>query len=167
MKDVSLALTILTAMITPAVLILATTSLIVATSQRLGRNIDRARNLSERLIKNLFTKKVLSEKEHVYNQLNKVTRRTRLLQRAMTILYVALSDFVATSICIGVVEIVNIRFTWLPLVLGIFGSGLVFYATLLLISESGIALIAVREEMNYVLDVGTEKFNSRHEEDDI
>jgi hypothetical protein len=167
MKDVSLALTILTAMITPAVLILATTSLIVATSQRLGRNIDRARELSQRLIKNLFTPKVLSEKGHVYSQLNKVTRRTRLLQRAMTILYVALSIFVATSICIAVVELLNFRLAWLPLVLGIVGSGLVFYATLLLISESGIALIAVREEMNYVLDVGTKKYHSRHEEEDI
>lgn len=46
MNQLSSALTVLSAMITPAVLILACGSLILTTSQRLTRVIDRVRELS-------------------------------------------------------------------------------------------------------------------------
>jgi hypothetical protein len=49
MTDLSSALAILSAMITPAVLISACGSLILATSQRLGRVMERARKVAERL----------------------------------------------------------------------------------------------------------------------
>jgi hypothetical protein len=47
--DMSLAITVLTAMITPAVLISACGSMILSTSVRLGRVVDRVRSLSDRL----------------------------------------------------------------------------------------------------------------------
>jgi hypothetical protein len=43
MRELSAVLTVLSAMITPAVLILASGSLLLTTSQRLNRAIDRAR----------------------------------------------------------------------------------------------------------------------------
>ncbi|MBW4605240.1 MAG: DUF2721 domain-containing protein [Calothrix sp. FI2-JRJ7] len=46
MNDLSATLAILSAMIAPAVLISACGSLIIATSQRLNRTIDRVRNIS-------------------------------------------------------------------------------------------------------------------------
>jgi Protein of unknown function (DUF2721) len=46
MNDLAGALAILSAMITPAVLILACGSLTLATSQRLGRVIERTRRIS-------------------------------------------------------------------------------------------------------------------------
>ncbi len=47
--DSASAIAVLTAMITPAVLISACGSMILSTSARLGRVVDRVRALSERL----------------------------------------------------------------------------------------------------------------------
>ena len=49
MDPLSNAITVLTAMITPAVLISACGSMILSTSVRLGRVVDRVRSLSDRL----------------------------------------------------------------------------------------------------------------------
>jgi len=49
MNDLSFPVTVLTAMITPAVLISACGSMILSTSSRLGRVVDRVRPLSEKL----------------------------------------------------------------------------------------------------------------------
>ena len=47
--DTTSAIAVLTAMITPAVLISACGSMILSTSSRLGRVVDRVRSLSDRL----------------------------------------------------------------------------------------------------------------------
>ena len=47
--DTEAAIAVLTAMITPAVLISACGSMILSTSSRLGRVVDRVRSLSDRL----------------------------------------------------------------------------------------------------------------------
>jgi hypothetical protein len=49
MNPLSSAITVLTAMITPAVLISACGSMILSTSSRLGRVVDRVRAPSEKL----------------------------------------------------------------------------------------------------------------------
>jgi hypothetical protein len=49
MDALSSALAVLTAMITPAVLISACGTMLLSTSTRLGRVVDRVRSLSDRL----------------------------------------------------------------------------------------------------------------------
>ena len=49
MEGLSSSLTVLTAMITPAVLISASGTMILSSSTRLGRVVDRTRSLSDRL----------------------------------------------------------------------------------------------------------------------
>jgi hypothetical protein len=79
----------LTAMITPALLISATGSMVLSTSTRLGRVIDRVRQLTcqlEDLITlNDKTKVPLYDKklEMTFKLLDKVTSRSRILQKAM------------------------------------------------------------------------------------
>lgn len=143
-------------MITPAVLIMATGSLILTTSQRLSRSIERVRRLSEQLRK-LITHPAdsdLFEDEHetVVELLKKAITRSRLLQHALTILYVTLGTFVATSITIGVLEFSGLKHTWALALLSILGAGLLFYASILLVIESQVALTAVNYEMNTVLN---------------
>jgi hypothetical protein len=72
----------------------------------------------------------------------------------MTCLYLALSVFVATSVAIGIVAASGQKYTWVPILLGLAGAGLLFYASLLLIAESRIALAAVDEEMDFALRLG-------------
>jgi hypothetical protein len=148
-------LTVMSAMITPAVLILACSSLILATSHRLGRMIDRARRIADRFEKLAHAPPdgvaLKEERAALFGQLRRTSRRARLLQRAMTSLYLALSCLVATSVALGVAAALGGRYTWAPVPLGLAGAGLLFYATLLLIAESRIALSAVRDEMAFVL----------------
>ncbi|MCA1635966.1 MAG: DUF2721 domain-containing protein, partial [Acidobacteria bacterium] len=91
MDPLSSALAVLTAMITPSVLISACGALILSTSTRLGRVVDRVRALSdsfETLVAGGEEVKMLEERRAViFDQLDKLTSRARLLQRAMTIFY--------------------------------------------------------------------------------
>ena len=149
-----LTLSDLSAMISPVVLILAAGQLILTTSQRLARSIERARKLSEQF-EELVSKKEGShnteKKELVYKLLERATRRSRKLQQVMSLLYVALSVFVATSLSIGLLEVSGNLVGWVPVVLGLCGAGFLFYATILLISETRIALGAVDIEMDYLV----------------
>src|SRR5215204_3211782 len=83
----------LTAMVTPALLISATGSLVLSTSTRLGRVVDRVRALEERLSALIYLDNKddvpLYEKrvEVIVDLLDKVTSRSRILQRAMGTFY--------------------------------------------------------------------------------
>jgi hypothetical protein len=146
------ALTVLSAMITPVVLILASGQLILTTSQRLSRVVERTRKLMEWIKElsktNPAETSIENEVASLFEQLHKNTRRAKLLTRSMSVLYITLSIFVATSISIGVVDISKAKYTWIPVALGIVGAGLLFYASVLLIRESRIALSAVNAEMD-------------------
>lgn len=71
------AVAVLTAMITPAVLISACGSMILSTSSRLGRVVDRVRALSDKL-EELAQKTADDSKERqgvIFAQLDKLTSR--------------------------------------------------------------------------------------------
>src|SRR5207245_9512859 len=98
MNPLSSAITVLTAMITPAVLISACGSMILSTSVRLGRVVDRVRSLSDRLeeiVHNDAQTEMNKERQAViFEQLDKLTSRARILQRCMVTAYFALCAFV-------------------------------------------------------------------------
>jgi hypothetical protein len=151
------ALAILTAMITPAVLISACGALIFSTSTRLGRVIDRVRLLSERfqaLALNPDKDEMFDERrELIFQQLDRQTSRARLIQRAMTAYYTALGVFVSSSVAIAVVSAAARNFTWVAVVLGLLGSLFMLYGSVLLIVESRMALGAIHSEMDFVWKV--------------
>ena len=156
-QELSSALSVLSAMVTPAVLILACSSLVLATSSRLVRAVDRARAISERVadLAREEERTMLQEERALLNaQLGRSARRARLLTRAMTALYMALGIFVATSVSLGVVALFGLPWAWISLALGLAGVALLFYASVLLIVESRIALTAVYDEMDFVQEVG-------------
>jgi hypothetical protein len=152
---VSSALAVLTAMITPAVLISACGALILSTSTRLGRVVDRVRALTDR-----FEEMALAEGAELpladerravtFEQLNLLTSRARILQRAMTVFYLALGLFVATSVAIGVVPFVGPRHGWLPVVLGLSGASFLFYGSVILIMEARLAYRSIMSEMDFL-----------------
>ena len=141
-------------MITPVVLILATGQLILTTSQRLARSIERARKLAdqfEELVRKEQDELNAEKKELLYELLYRAAYRSRKLQHTISLLYVALSTFVATSVSIGLLEVIGLLTLWVPVVLGIFGTFFLFYATILLIAETRMAIGAVDIEMNYIV----------------
>ena len=154
----SSALTVLSAMITPAVLISACGSLLIATSNRLIRVVDRTRELSDKFTELTRvpedTEFLDEQRSMLFDQLNKATFRARMLQRSMTRLYSALGVFVATSVAIGVVALSGVRYAWIPILLGLSGAALLFWASVLLIIESRVALVAINSEMDFVWKLG-------------
>ena len=149
----SSAVAVLTAMITPAVLISACGSMILSTSTRLGRVVDRVRNLSDKL-EDLAQKPPSEAGERqaiIFDQLDKLTSRARILQRAMVSFYLCLGMFVATSVAIGVVAIVGqSRYTLVPVIFGIIGACFLFYGSILLIFEARLALSTIHAEMDFI-----------------
>lgn len=157
------AISVLSAMITPAVLISACGSLILATSDRLSKAVMRTREISSALIPRANDQRSEGREEErrmLFTQLDFVTTRSRLLQRALSRLYAALAFFVGTSVAIGLVAITSNEFkvilTMVPIGLGLFGAGLLLYAAFLLIKESRFALAAVNEEMDFMWKRGKE-----------
>lgn len=153
------ALAVLTAMITPAVLISACGALIFSTSSRLGRVVDRVRTLSEKfevLAKNPEADEMATDRlQLVFSQLDRQTSRSRLIQRAMVAFYTALGIFVATSVAIAVIAAVARNFTWIAVVLGIVGGMFMLYGSVLLVIESRMAMGAISSEMDFVWRVST------------
>jgi|SRR6185295_9252438 len=155
MNPLSSAITVLTAMITPAVLISACGSMILSTSSRLGRVVDRVRALSEKLeeISHYSQPSELTKERQVaiFNQLDKLTSRARLLQRCMVTFYLSLGAFVATSVAIGIVAVLGSPgYTLAPVICGLIGAVFLFYGSMLLIFEARLALSTIHAEMDFV-----------------
>jgi hypothetical protein len=151
-KELAEVLHVLSAMITPAVLILASSSLLITTSSRSIRCVDRIRERAGELqvLGKGTDEGTERRRQHLYKQLEINIRRARLLQRAMSRLYLDISFFIATSVSIGIVSLLNVDVGWIPLVLGFIGAGLLFSASVYLIFESRLAMATTDEEMDYV-----------------
>ncbi|WP_373513187.1 DUF2721 domain-containing protein [Persicitalea sp.] len=150
----SQTMTILSSMVAPVVLILACGSLITTTSTRLTAVIERSRNLADELralVRAEETEEKETEVSLLFYLLNKATHRTKLLQRALITLYLALGVFIATSLSLGILDVINPKRPWLPVVLSIVGASMLFYASVLLIQESTLARLAINREMNETL----------------
>jgi len=154
MDGFSSSLAVLTAMITPAVLISASGTMILSTSTRMGRVVDRVRSLSDRLqeLSRGQSQADFAEERRamLYDQLDKLTSRSRLLQRALTTFYLAVGVFVATSVAIGVVAFSGARFGWIPVATGLIGAFFLFYGSILLIFEARLGLSTTHAEMDFI-----------------
>ena len=153
--DSNSAIAVLTAMITPAVLISACGSMILSTSSRLGRVVDRVRGLSDKWESMTDDEKqtadAMERQAVTFEQLDKLTSRARILQRSMVVFYLAVGMFVATSVAIGVVAFTNNpRYNVVPVALGLAGACFLFYGSILLIFEARLALSTIHSEMDFV-----------------
>lgn len=154
----SVTIEFLTAMITPALLISATGSLVLSTSTRLGRVVDRVRDLRGQLeemitLENkseipLFDKRV----EITFDLLDRVTTRARILQKAMQALYYGLGFFVLTSITIGVVGFWG-QYRLIPIPMGVVGILFVFYGSIQMLRETRLATSAINLEMDFTWEL--------------
>src|SRR6266852_2006750 len=146
-------LALLSAMITPAVLISACGTLIFSTSNRLSRIVDRVRELS-RMVEHLFSGQVTDfleqRRTEVDRQLGINAKRSQLIQRALTGFYVSLGAFVATTVSIGIIGFLP-GLSWVATALGIAGTLVLFYSSVLLIAETRLALQSVNSEMEFIL----------------
>lgn len=155
--DSAASMNILSAMITPAVLISACGTLVFSTSTRLARIVDRVRELS-RTIETLSTSEKVDFPEErraeVDRQIAIHVRRGRYIQTSLTSFYISLSLFVGATVAIGLIAIFN-RFHWVPNVMGMIGTVILFYGCVMLIAETRLALRSVNSEMEFTLMLRT------------
>ncbi|MBA3351124.1 MAG: DUF2721 domain-containing protein [Blastocatellia bacterium] len=148
----------LTAMVTPALLISATGSLVLSTSTRLGRVVDRVRQLEGRLGDIIYTENKseipLYEKrvEVIVDLLDKVTSRARILQRAMQAFYFGLGMFVLTSVTIAIAAFFS-TYRWVPIPVGIVGIMFLFWGSVLMLRETRMATATVNAEMDFTWEL--------------
>lgn len=148
----------LTAMVTPTLLISATGSLVLSTSTRLGRVVDRVRDLERRLGEMIYVEN--KDEVPLYDQrlavivelLDKVTSRSRILQRALGALYYGLGFFILTSVTIAIVGLAGV-YRWLPILVGIVGIIFIFYASLLMLRETRMATATIKTEMDFTWEL--------------
>ncbi len=152
LMDASSAMALLSAMMTPAVLISACGLLILSTSARLARVADRVRGMSqsfESLFAGPATPAMEMRRRELPRQLALQTRRARLIQRGLMSIYVALGLFVATTISIVPVALVP-RLAWLPTLLGVTGTLVLFAGCVLLVGETRLAVRSIDLETQFV-----------------
>jgi Protein of unknown function (DUF2721) len=154
LKSPSTALTVLTSMITPALLLSAAGTFILSTSNRLGRVIDRIRRLSdlmEEIMKEDTKLELLAERRAaIFEMIDKQSARAKLLVRSLMIFYIAAGAFVATSVSIGIISLYDPKFAWIPLALGIGGAVLLFIGSMILIVEARLAISSLQSETKFL-----------------
>jgi hypothetical protein len=145
-------------MVTPTLLISATGSLVLSTSTRLGRVVDRVRDLENRLSELIYVEDKsdvpLYDKrvEVIVDLLDKVTSRSRILQRAMGTFYYGLMFFIMTSVSIALASFFS-SYRWVPIPLGIIGIIFLFYGSILMLRETWMATATINAEMDFTWEL--------------
>jgi hypothetical protein len=143
---------VLGAMITPAVLISAGGTLVLSTSNRLSRVVDRVRVIArdaERFDQGAEPGGEL-KRDLIAAQVRALFRRALLLRSAVAALYTSIGFLVATSIGIGVVTFFRLASTWVPILTGMLGTVALLWGALLLVREARLAIASTLEEMHYI-----------------
>ena len=145
---------VLSAMITPAVLISACGTLTLSTSNRLARVVERVRKLTaaaDDLSPPAGTAddEASDKRELVVRSLGKLVRRVGLLQSALFALYTAVGLLVASSLCIGLSGVLERGWRWLPVGLGLLGALAQFVACVQLLREVRLAVRTIYLETDY------------------
>lgn len=140
------ALSIVTSMITPAILILAAGSLVSSTLVRMGRIVDQIRRLVARGDElrrrgNHAGVRVLDE------QLSLLLRRHDLVRRALLAYYVAISLFLLSSIAIGITHLLLTHLVWVGPAIVMLGAIFLFVGSAALVVEVNLSSGTVRREV--------------------
>lgn len=138
---------IISNMVLPVVLILATLNLISTTSQRSGKVMDRVRELLTSITVCNTQNTQQQDADTTIRILKILAKRSRFLQRSLWFQYLALCDFLATSGCLAIFKLLEFTRTEVPLLLGFLGILLIFCASIMLGFESRIAIKGLEIEL--------------------
>jgi hypothetical protein len=164
MPDLFGAGEVLAAMITPAVLISASGTLVLSTSNRLGRVVDRIRELmtaAEELPDESVELEIVEKRAMIADQVGWLTRRLQMLETTLTILYASIGLLVGSSLTVGLSTATNGALGWLPVGFGLLGAvGLLFGATQL-VREARLAVRGTLNEIDHITKVVARKTSVR------
>ncbi len=146
------ALAFLTALITPAILILACASLISSCLMRLARVVDRVRTLtqmSEDIRLGKCTDCTTERRQEIHAEFDFYQRRGKVILLALSLLYGTVGLFVATSLAVAVDLALGNPVAFVPVVLATLGIFVFLVSTLLLMHENRLALRSMHREIQF------------------
>jgi hypothetical protein len=149
---------ILAAMITPALLISASGTLVLSTSNRLSRSIERVRVLArdaEQLQSSAGSSlaeaaQAQAKRSLISQQVTVLAKRAVILRSALGAFYLAIGLLVSTSIAVGVSTWLGASTSWPVITLAMLGAGALLWGSVLLVREGRLAIGATLEEMQYI-----------------
>ena len=145
-----------TSIVTIAILISACGSLIISTSARLIRVTDICRGLCERA----KTETIQAELDQVFFQLEKIGPRIKLLETALTLLYVSISCFTLCTLVLSLDHLIPKDLSPITLATGILGVLIMPLASILLVVERQFTMKSIWQEIDYVNKTFRKKIKS-------
>lgn len=153
--------TTLSAMITPAIFLTATGSLIISTSNRMARAVDRIRdlnNLGDKICRGDSGLDYVQDRFlHVQAQLDRLVWRGDRIRFALVMLYLAFGTFVGTSLTLAVDVWTGNYLVALPTLLALLGVALMLGACVNLVREALESLRSNRAEITFYRTLHTRR----------
>jgi hypothetical protein len=157
---------VLSAMITPAIFLTANGSLIISTSNRMSRIVDRIRVLNDMADKLCRGGTDLDFSEdrlaHVQDQLNRLVSRSDRIRYALTALYMAFGAFAGTSLALAIDVWTGNLLVALPTFLAVLGVGLMLFACVNMVREAFAALWSNRLEISFFRELHRRRSGGDH-----
>jgi uncharacterized membrane protein (DUF485 family) len=136
MNTLSPAQAVITAMITPALLILASGSLIATALVRLARVVDRIRKLAE-----------LANEPWIADELARHERRAYLAERAIMLLFLAVACFVLAGFAIALDHAAGNAFWAVPVGVAVLGMAFIVGGAAAMVAETRLSIAQIQVEI--------------------
>ncbi len=134
---------VVSAMITPAFFLTATSSLLATSNARLSRVVDRMRlDIVE------LKRSAVEAQDELRRRVDLHRKRSRLVLAALRLLYGAVTAFVGTSMAIAADSVLGWHIDFVPMLFAILGVLLMFIASLCLGHEASIALKMLETDLD-------------------
>jgi hypothetical protein len=146
----SAAVATIAAMITPALLLLGSASLVASALVRMARVVDRARVLATIAHEQTFDRTGVT-KPQLRAWLQSHAKRACYAERSITVLYAAIVVFIATCLSIGLDRFAGDSLSWLPVALAVAGILLLLTGGAYMVAESSLSGEQIRAEIQHAL----------------
>jgi hypothetical protein len=140
------AVATIAAMITPALLLLGSASLVASALMRMARIVDRARILADIAHQGtLDTRGITTDQLRAW--LESHAKRAGYTERSITLLYAAIVVFIATCLSIALDRALDDSLSWLPVTLAVSGTLLLLSGAAYMVVESRLSGEQIRLEI--------------------
>jgi len=146
----SASVAVIAAMVTPALLILGSASLVASALVRMARVVDRVRVLAAIAHERTWEKFGLTPHQ-LSVSLERHATRARYAGRSVALLYAAVVVFIATCLSIAVDRASGQSLSWLPVMLAIAGAVLLLGGGAWMVAESSLSGEQITEEIRHAL----------------
>ncbi len=145
-----MAVATIAAMITPALLLLGSASLVASALMRMARIVDRARVLAA-IVHDGAPGKLGITTPELRAWLARHGQRARYAERSIVLLYGAIVVFISTCLSIALDRLLDGAVSWLPVILAVAGTLLLLIGGAYMVAESRLSGAQIGEEIRLAM----------------